>query len=101
MTARSEVMIIIVHSCCISKYVLFFLFLLPKNTLVSDQSFCFLIVNIAPRIEVRSVLKPCFQGLSNGMTIQHSFNIKKSLSLLSVEMVNVSLTLALCCTWQG
>ena len=46
-------------------YVLFFLFLLPKNTLVSDQSFCFLIVNIAPSIEVRSVLKPCFQGLSN------------------------------------
>ena len=39
--------------------------LVVKNTLVSDQSFCFLIVNIATRIEVRSVLKPCFQGLSN------------------------------------
>ena len=65
MTTRSEVMIIIVHSYCISLRTVLSISITKKYTLVSDQSFCFLIVNIVPRIEVRSVLKPCFQGLSN------------------------------------
>ena len=41
--------------------------LLPNGCGVLDQSFCFPVLNIAPRIKMKSVLKRYFQGLSNGL----------------------------------